>query len=92
MVVLTPSGIVPVELVEAVDKIRTIPPEGEIVRVGRNWGSASAASEPSLHLNPSEPDSFLLLNSVQRAGIGWVAPADPGQVDRRCCIQGIPVC
>ena len=38
MVALTPSGIAPVELVEAVDKIRTVPPDGEIVRVGRALG------------------------------------------------------
>ena len=38
MVALTPSGIAPVELVDAVDKIRTVPPDGEIVRVGRALG------------------------------------------------------
>jgi len=38
MVALTPSGIAPVELVDAVDSIRTVPPEGEIVRVGRALG------------------------------------------------------
>jgi len=38
MVALTPGGIAPVELVEAVDKIRTVPPDGEIVRVGRALG------------------------------------------------------
>ena len=38
MVALTPSGIAPVELVDAVDRIRTVPPDGEIVRVGRALG------------------------------------------------------
>ncbi len=38
MVALTPSGIAPVELVDAVDSIRTVPPDGEIVRVGRALG------------------------------------------------------
>jgi 6-phosphofructokinase 1 len=38
MVALTSSGIAPVELVDAVDKIRTVPPDGEIVRVGRALG------------------------------------------------------
>ena len=38
MVALTTSGIAPVKLVEAVDKIRTVPPDGEIVRVGRALG------------------------------------------------------
>jgi 6-phosphofructokinase 1 len=38
MVALTPSGIAPVELVDAVDKIRTVPPDGEIVRAGRALG------------------------------------------------------
>ena len=38
MVALTPSGIAPVALVDAVDRIRTVPPDGEIVRVGRALG------------------------------------------------------
>lgn len=38
MVALTLSGIAPVELVDAIDKIRTVPPDGEIVRVGRALG------------------------------------------------------
>lgn len=38
MVALTPSGIAPVALIDAVDKIRTVPPDGEIVRVGRALG------------------------------------------------------
>ena len=38
MVALTPSGIAPVELVDAVDRIRTVPPDGEIVCVGRALG------------------------------------------------------
>lgn len=38
MVALKPSGIALVELAEAVDKIRTMPPDGEIVRVGRALG------------------------------------------------------
>jgi phosphofructokinase-like protein len=38
MVALTPSGIAPVELSEAIDNIRTVPPDGEIVRVGRALG------------------------------------------------------
>ena len=38
MVALTPSGIAPVKLEEAVGSIRTVPPDGEIVRVGRALG------------------------------------------------------
>lgn len=38
MVALTPSGITPVDLVDAVDSIRTVPPDGEIVRAGRALG------------------------------------------------------
>jgi 6-phosphofructokinase 1 len=38
MVAFTPSGIAPVALIDAVDKIRTVPPDGEIVRVGRALG------------------------------------------------------
>lgn len=38
MVALTPSGIAPVDLVDAVDSIRTVPTDGEIVRVGRALG------------------------------------------------------
>lgn len=38
MIALTPSGIAPVEFVEAVDKITTVPPGGEIVPVGRALG------------------------------------------------------
>ena len=38
MVALTPSGIAPVKLVDAVHSIRTVPTDGEIVRVGRALG------------------------------------------------------
>jgi 6-phosphofructokinase 1 len=38
MVALTPSGIAPVEITDAIDRIRTVPPEGELVRVGRALG------------------------------------------------------
>ena len=38
MVALTPSGIAPVKLIDAIDSIRTVPPDGEIVRVGRALG------------------------------------------------------
>ena len=38
MVALTPSGIAPMELVDAVDRIRTISPSGGTVRVGRALG------------------------------------------------------
>jgi len=35
VVALTPRGIEPVLLTDAIDKIRTVPPDGELVRVGR---------------------------------------------------------
>lgn len=38
MVALTPEGIAPVSLLDAIDKIRTVPPDGEVVRVGRALG------------------------------------------------------
>lgn len=38
MIAWTPSSITPVELVEAVDKITTVPPGGEIVPVGLALG------------------------------------------------------
>jgi ATP-dependent phosphofructokinase / diphosphate-dependent phosphofructokinase len=38
MVALTASGIEPIKLTEAIGRIRTVPPEGEMVRVGRALG------------------------------------------------------
>jgi hypothetical protein len=38
MVALTPAGIAPVEIADAIDQIRTVPPDGEVVRVGRALG------------------------------------------------------
>jgi 6-phosphofructokinase 1 len=38
MVALTPGGIEPVLLSDAIDKIRTVPPDGDLVRVGRALG------------------------------------------------------
>jgi len=38
MVALTPSGIAPVEITDAIDQIRTVPPDGELVRVGNALG------------------------------------------------------
>jgi 6-phosphofructokinase 1 len=38
MVALTRGGIEPVLLTDAIDKIRTVPPDGELVRVGRAIG------------------------------------------------------
>ena len=38
MVALTGAGIEPVLLVDAIDRIRTVPPDGEVVRVGRALG------------------------------------------------------
>ena len=38
MVALTPTGIEPVLLTDAIDRIRTVPPDGELVHVGRALG------------------------------------------------------
>jgi len=38
MVAWTPEGIAPVEIIDAIDKIRTVPVDGDIVRVGRALG------------------------------------------------------
>jgi 6-phosphofructokinase 1 len=38
MVALTPMGIAPVELWDAIDQIRTVPQDGELVRTGRALG------------------------------------------------------
>lgn len=38
MVALTPEGVAPVKIVEAIDKIRTVPHDGELVRVGQALG------------------------------------------------------
>jgi 6-phosphofructokinase 1 len=38
MVALTPTGIEPVLLTDAIDRIRTVPPDGELVRVCRALG------------------------------------------------------
>jgi 6-phosphofructokinase 1 len=38
MVALTPVGIAPVELWDAIDQIRTVPPDGELIRTGRALG------------------------------------------------------
>lgn len=38
MVALTPQGIAPVEILNAIDQIRTVPPDGELVRVGQALG------------------------------------------------------
>ena len=38
MVALTPDGIAPVEITDAIDQIRTVPRDGELVRVGRAMG------------------------------------------------------
>ena len=47
MVALTRDGIEPVLLPDAIDKIRTVPPDGELVRVGRALGiSFGAKSMP----------------------------------------------
>jgi 6-phosphofructokinase 1 len=37
-VALTPAGIAPVEITDAIDQIRTVPPDGELVRVGNALG------------------------------------------------------
>jgi 6-phosphofructokinase len=38
MVALTPTGIEPVLLTAAIDRLRTVPPDGELVRVGHALG------------------------------------------------------
>lgn len=38
MVALTPRGIAPVEITDAIDQIRTVPHDGELVRVGQAMG------------------------------------------------------
>jgi ATP-dependent phosphofructokinase / diphosphate-dependent phosphofructokinase len=38
MVALTETGIMPVQLTEAIGRTRTVPPDGEMVRVGRALG------------------------------------------------------
>lgn len=38
MVALTPEGIAPVKILDAIDRIRTVPPDGELVRTGRALG------------------------------------------------------
>jgi 6-phosphofructokinase 1 len=38
MVALTPEGIAPVQITEAIDRIRTVPRAGELIRVGRAMG------------------------------------------------------
>ena len=38
MVALTPEGVGPVKIVDAIDQIRTVPPDGELVRVGHALG------------------------------------------------------
>jgi ATP-dependent phosphofructokinase / diphosphate-dependent phosphofructokinase len=38
MVALTPTGIAPVMLTEAIGKIRTVPPDSDLLRVGRALG------------------------------------------------------
>ena len=38
MVALTPQGVAPVEIADAIDQIRTVPPDGELVRVGKALG------------------------------------------------------
>jgi 6-phosphofructokinase 1 len=43
MVALTAKGIEPVLLADAIDKIRTVPPDGELVRVGRALGISFGA-------------------------------------------------
>jgi 6-phosphofructokinase 1 len=51
MVALTPAGIAPVKITEAIDQIRTVPPDGEIVRVGGALGiSFGDRSLPSAFL------------------------------------------
>jgi 6-phosphofructokinase 1 len=51
MVALTPVGIKPVKITEAIDQIRTVPPDGEIVRVGQALGiSFGDRSLPSAFL------------------------------------------
>jgi 6-phosphofructokinase 1 len=43
MVALTPEGIAPVPITEAIDQIRTVPLDGELVRVGRALGISFGA-------------------------------------------------
>ena len=43
MVALTPHGIDPVPLTEAIGRIRTVPPQGELVRAGRALGISFGA-------------------------------------------------
>lgn len=38
MVALTPEGIAPVKILDAIDRIRIVPPDGELVRTGRALG------------------------------------------------------
>jgi len=38
MVALTPEGVAPVAITDAIDRIRTVPPDGELVRVGAALG------------------------------------------------------
>jgi 6-phosphofructokinase 1 len=38
MVALTPTGVAPVSISDAIDQIRTVPPNGELVRVGHALG------------------------------------------------------
>jgi 6-phosphofructokinase 1 len=38
MVALTLGGIEPVKILDAIDRIRTVPPDGEFVRTGRALG------------------------------------------------------
>jgi hypothetical protein len=38
MVSLTRDGVAPVRITDAINQIRTVPPDGELVRVGRALG------------------------------------------------------
>ena len=64
MVALTGTGIEPVLLTDAIDRIRTVPADGELVQVCRASGSVSATNDPGFgHLRSLWPDFGCMLGT-----------------------------